>query len=197
MFALGVLLLTLPLLALLAVAILIESGRPVLFRQLRAGYRKRPFWIYKFRTLRPGPHDPLNPDTYATRVGWMLRRYGLDELPQLWNVVRGEMSLVGPRPTVLDQAARYDAFEQRRLHVKPGLTGWAQIHGRTRLPWPERITLDVWYIDHRSMRLDLYILARTALMLFIGSAAPSAPLQTAYRHKASLATRPIHPRKAA
>jgi lipopolysaccharide/colanic/teichoic acid biosynthesis glycosyltransferase len=108
-------------------------------------------------------------DPRITRAGGFLRRLSLDELPQLWNVLRGDMSLVGPRPTLAYQVERYTPHQRRRLEVKPGLTGWAQIHGRASLPWEERIELDVWYVEHRSFWLDLRILARTPLALFSGT----------------------------
>ena len=108
-------------------------------------------------------------DPRITRAGRALRRLSVDELPQLWNVIRGEMSVIGPRPTLAYQVERYTPRQRRRLEVKPGLTGWAQIHGRARLPWEERIELDVWYVDHRSPRVDLEILARTPLALVGGT----------------------------
>ena len=108
-------------------------------------------------------------DPRITRTGRLLRRLSIDELPQLWNVVRGEMSLIGPRPTLRYQVERYDERQRRRLEVKPGITGWAQIHGRAALPWEDRIELDVWYVEHRSPKVDLKILARTPLALFGGT----------------------------
>ncbi len=163
------LVLGLPALVLVAVLIVAENGRPVLFRQTRIGRGSVPFEILKFRTLRPGVHDPGNPRCQVTRVGRVLRRWGLDELPQLWNVLRGEMSLVGPRPTLPEQVAAYGAFERRRLAVRPGLTGWAQIHGRNALDWPARIRLDLWYVDHVSFWLDVRILLRTPKILWTGA----------------------------
>lgn len=163
------LVLSLPLMLLVAVLILVESGRPVLFRQTRIGHRGRRFEMIKFRTLRPGMHDPEAPHRHATRIGQVLRRWSLDEWPQLWHVVRGEMSLVGPRPTLPEQVAAYGAFERRRLEVRPGLTGWAQIHGRNALSWPERIGLDVWYVDHVSFGLDARILLSTPRLLWTGA----------------------------
>ncbi|MDX1545711.1 MAG: sugar transferase [Rhodothermales bacterium] len=162
-------LLSLPLAAGIAAAVAAESGRPVFFRQTRAGRAGRPFTLWKFRTLYPGPHDPERPLARVTRVGAWLRRWGLDELPQLWNVVRGEMSLVGPRPALPEQAAAYDAYERQRLAVRPGLTGWAQIHGRNALSWPERIRLDVWYVRHAGPLLDLRVLLRTPAALRSGA----------------------------
>ncbi|WP_457651207.1 sugar transferase [Rhodocaloribacter sp.] len=164
----GLLLALAPFLLVIAASILVESGRPVFFRQTRTGRGGRPFEVLKFRTLHAGAHDARDPASRTTRVGRILRRWGLDEAPQLWNVLRGEMSLVGPRPTLPEQTARYGPFERRRLEVLPGLTGWAQIHGRNALSWPERFRYDVWYVDHRSLGLDLRILARTPLMLLSG-----------------------------
>jgi lipopolysaccharide/colanic/teichoic acid biosynthesis glycosyltransferase len=156
-----------PALAAIAVAIRLDSPGPALFRQERVGRHGRPFRIVKFRTLVDRPvqshADYLlsAADPRITRVGAFLRRWSLDELPQLWNILRGEMSIVGPRPTLPYQVERYDAFQRRRLEVLPGVTGWAQIAGRNELPWPDRIELDVWYVDNRSLLLDLRILAGT------------------------------------
>jgi lipopolysaccharide/colanic/teichoic acid biosynthesis glycosyltransferase len=172
--AAALLLLTAPLLALAALAIRLESRGPVFYRQLRVGRDGEPFELWKLRTMVPGAEAMgagiyvLEGDTRITRVGRMLRRFSLDELPNLVNVLRGEMAIVGPRPTVQEQVDRYTERQRRRLEVKPGITGWAQINGRTSLPWPERIELDVWYVEHRSLRLDLRILARTARMLATG-----------------------------
>jgi lipopolysaccharide/colanic/teichoic acid biosynthesis glycosyltransferase len=163
---------TLPLAAAIAAAIKLEDGGRVLFRQERIGRNGVPFEIVKFRTLVDAPaRDPVDylisaQDPRITRVGAFLRRWSLDELPQLWNVLVGDMSVVGPRPTLRYQVERYDDFQRRRLDVLPGVTGWAQISGRNQLRWPERIELDVWYVDHRSIRLDLRILAATLPELF-------------------------------
>ena len=168
------LLLAAPLLALAALAIRLESRGPVFYRQLRVGKDREPFELWKLRTMVPGAETMgagiyvVEGDTRITRVGRLLRRFSLDELPNLVNVVKGDMALVGPRPTVQEQVDRYTDRQLRRLEVKPGITGWAQINGRTSLPWPERIELDVWYVEHRSLRLDLRILARTARMLATG-----------------------------
>jgi len=159
--AAALLFVTFPLLVLASLCILLESGRPVFFRQKRVGRHGQVFTIYKLRTLHQRPHDLTAPGQHATRVGTVLRRWALDELPQLWNVLKGEMSLVGPRPTLPDQVAQYGPFERRRLDVRPGLTGWAQVNGRNALTWPERIRLDVWYVDNQSLGLDLRILLRT------------------------------------
>jgi lipopolysaccharide/colanic/teichoic acid biosynthesis glycosyltransferase len=168
------LLVTAPLLALAALAIRVESRGRVFYRQLRVGRYGDPFELWKLRTMVPGAETMgagiyvLDGDPRITRVGRMLRRFSLDELPNLVNVLRGDMAIVGPRPTVQEQVDRYTDRQRRRLDVKPGITGWAQINGRTSLPWPDRIELDVWYVEHRSMRLDLRILARTARMLATG-----------------------------
>jgi lipopolysaccharide/colanic/teichoic acid biosynthesis glycosyltransferase len=165
---------TAPLLALAALAIRLESRGPVFYRQRRVGRHGRPFELWKLRTMVPGAESMgagvyvLEGDPRITRVGRLLRRFSFDELPNLVNVLRGEMAMVGPRPTVQEQVDRYTERQLRRLEVKPGITGWAQINGRTSLPWPERIELDVWYVEQRSLRLDLRILARTARMLASG-----------------------------
>jgi lipopolysaccharide/colanic/teichoic acid biosynthesis glycosyltransferase len=164
-----------PVLALGAAAIKLSDGGPVFYRQRRVGLRGDEFELLKLRTMEVGAEQKgagyaVNEgDPRITRVGRALRRLSLDELPQLWNVVRGDMSLIGPRPTLAYQVERYTPHQRRRLEVKPGITGWAQIHGRARLPWEERIELDVWYVEHRSPWLDLKILARTPLALFAGT----------------------------
>ncbi|HEU4449599.1 MAG TPA: sugar transferase, partial [Gaiellaceae bacterium] len=161
-----------PLLAGIALAIKLDSHGRVLFRQERIGRHGRSFRIVKFRTLVDEPPQEAvdylisAADPRITRLGGFLRRWSLDELPQLWNVLRGEMSIVGPRPTLRYQVERYDDFQRRRLEVLPGVTGWAQIRGRNELSWPERIELDVWYVDHRSLGLDLRILLATVRTLF-------------------------------
>ena len=160
-----------PLIGALAAAVKLESRGPVLFRQERVGRDGRPFEILKLRTLRGDP--PAKPadylisadDSRITRVGAFLRRWSLDELPQLWNIIRGDMSIVGPRPTLRYQVDQYTPFQRRRLEVLPGITGWAQIHGRNHLTWPQRIEHDVWYVDHRSLSLDLRILLATPRIL--------------------------------
>ena len=148
---------------------------PVLYRQTRVGRDGVDFELLKLRTMIVGAETKGagfavdRGDSRITRAGRVLRKLSLDELPQLWNVVRGDMSLIGPRPTLRYQVDQYTPHQLRRLEVKPGITGWAQIHGRATLPWAERIELDVWYVDHRSPRLDLLILARTPLALFGGT----------------------------
>jgi len=164
-----------PVLALAALAIKLEDGGPVLYRQTRVGKDGVDFELLKLRTMvvgaeRLGAGFAVNQgDARITRVGRVLRRLSVDELPQLWNVLRGDMSVIGPRPTLRYQVERYTARQRRRLEVKPGLTGWAQIHGRARLPWEQRIELDVWYVEHRSPWVDLRILLRTPLALVGGT----------------------------
>jgi lipopolysaccharide/colanic/teichoic acid biosynthesis glycosyltransferase len=172
--AAALLVVTAPLLAVAAVAIRLESRGPVFYRQRRVGRHGDPFELLKLRTMVPGAEAMgagiyvLEGDPRITRVGRLLRRFSFDELPNLINVLRGDMAIVGPRPTVQEQVDRYTERQLRRLEVRPGITGWAQIKGRTSLPWPDRIELDVWYVEHRSLRLDLRILARTARMLASG-----------------------------
>jgi lipopolysaccharide/colanic/teichoic acid biosynthesis glycosyltransferase len=164
-----------PVLAVAAVAIKLEDGGPVLYRQTRVGRDGQDFDLLKVRTMvvgaeTKGPGFAVNKgDVRITKVGRFLRATSLDELPQLWNVLRGEMSLIGPRPTLRYQVERYTDRQRRRLEVRPGLTGWAQIHGRASLPWEDRIELDVWYVEHRSPQVDLKILLRTPLALFGGT----------------------------
>jgi len=166
------LVLTSPLIGLAALATRLEDRGPVLYRQTRVGKGGEDFELLKLRTMvvgaeRLGAGYAVNVgDARITRVGRFLRRTSIDELPQLWNVLRGDMSVIGPRPTLRYQVEQYDAHQRRRLEVRPGLTGWAQVQGRAALPWPERIELDVWYVDHRTPRLDLEILLRTPLALF-------------------------------
>jgi lipopolysaccharide/colanic/teichoic acid biosynthesis glycosyltransferase len=164
-----------PLLALSALAVKLEDGGPVLYRQTRVGMDGVDFELLKLRTMivgaeRVGAGYAVNAgDPRITRVGRLLRKLSLDELPQLWNVVRGDMSVIGPRPTLRYQVEKYTDRQRRRLEVKPGITGWAQIHGRAALPWEERIELDVWYVEHRSPLLDLRILLRTPPALLGGT----------------------------
>ena len=164
-----------PALAAAAVGIKLQDRGPILYRQRRVGLNGEEFELLKLRTMVVGAETrgagfAVNEgDPRITRVGRLLRRLSVDEIPQLWNVVRGEMSLIGPRPTLAYQVDRYTPRQRRRLEVKPGITGWAQIHGRARLPWDERIELDVWYVEHRSPWLDLKILARTPRALFAGT----------------------------
>ncbi len=167
--------LTAPLVALLALAIRLESPGHPIYRQVRVGRDGALFEIYKLRTMVSGAEFTgaglaiAAGDDRITRLGTLLRRYSLDELPNLWNVVRGEMSIVGPRPTLKGQVDRYTPRQRGRLAVKPGITGWAQINGRASLPWPERIELDLWYVEHRSLALDLRIISRTLGLVLRGS----------------------------
>jgi lipopolysaccharide/colanic/teichoic acid biosynthesis glycosyltransferase len=159
--------LTAPLVLTLMVLIRLESPGDPLYTQIRVGRDGVPFRIYKLRTMVSGAefHGAglaiAEGDSRITRLGRLLRRTSLDELPNLWNVARGEMSVVGPRPTLQHQVDAYTERQRGRLSVKPGITGWAQVNGRASLPWPERIELDLWYVEHRSLRLDLEILRRT------------------------------------
>jgi len=163
--------------------IVLDSGRPALLRQRRAGKDGRPFGMFKFRTmvqnavdvgraleLSEDPFGVVRDDPRITRPGGILRRTGLDELPQLLNVLRGQMSLVGPRPDLVEQVENYTDSDRRRLAVPPGITGWSQVQGREEIPWPERIALDIWYIEHWTLRLDLKI-----LLLTIGQYARGEP----------------------
>ena len=163
-----------PILAIAAIAIKLDSRGPVFYMARRVGRDGAEFDLCKLRTMHTG-NDPvgvgtpvLPGDARVTRVGNFLRRFSLDELPNLINVIRGEMSVVGPRPTLAAQVDDYTPHQRRRLEVKPGLTGWAQVNGRAGIPWDERIELDVWYVEHRSIGLDVRILARTARLLITG-----------------------------
>jgi sugar transferase EpsL len=157
-----------PVMGLTALAVWRTMGRPVLFRQARPGLHGKPFVMYKFRTmrdLRDAEGNLLPDEARLTPFGRWLRTTSLDELPELVNVLRGEMSLVGPRPLLMEYLERYTPEQARRHEVKPGITGWAQIHGRNNLSWEERLRLDVWYVDHWSLWLDLKILWRTLWMV--------------------------------
>jgi len=158
------LLISAPLMAAIALAIRWSMGRPILFRQMRPGYRGEPFNLLKFRTMNAArdARGCLLPDAARlTPIGRLLRRLSLDELPQLWNVFRGDMSLVGPRPLLIQYVDRYTPEQARRHDKKPGITGWAQVHGRNGLTWPEKFSLDLWYVDNWSLWLDIRILVRT------------------------------------
>jgi len=168
------LLVTAPVMAVAMIAIRAESPGRVIYRQRRVGKDGRPFDVFKLRTMVDGAEHlgaglAVNAgDTRITRVGALLRRTSLDELPNLVNVLRGDMSLIGPRPTLPVQVAQYSERQRRRLSVKPGITGWAQVNGRASLPWAERIELDLYYVEHRSLGLDLKILSRTPAMVLSG-----------------------------
>lgn len=155
-----------PVLLILAILVGISFGTPILFKQQRPGLRGRPFFIYKFRTMteaRDSNHHLLADSQRLTRLGRFLRNYSLDELPELFNVLKGEMSLVGPRPLLMQYLELYSAEQIRRHDVLPGITGWAQINGRNALTWEEKFNLDVWYVDHWSLGLDIKILVNTAV----------------------------------
>jgi lipopolysaccharide/colanic/teichoic acid biosynthesis glycosyltransferase len=182
---------TAPLSALIAVAIRLEGGGPAIYRQRRVGRDGAEFDLYKFRTMVSGS-DPVGigtavaaGDPRVTRVGRLLRKLSLDELPNLLNVLRGDMAIVGPRPTIPAQVELYTARQRRRLEVRPGLTGWAQVSGRAAIDWGERIELDVWYVDNRSPALDARILARTVRLLLtgqgIGGETPSSRVPPEWR----------------
>ena len=172
--AVALLVVTGPLQAVVALLIRLESHGPPVYRQRRVGRAGEPFQLYKLRTMVAGAEGMGaglavdEGDERITRVGRWLRRTSLDELPNLVNVVRGEMSLVGPRPTVQVQVDRYTQRQRRRLDARPGITGWAQVNGRASLPWHERIELDLWYLEHASLALDLRILVRSARMAVTG-----------------------------
>ena len=160
-----------PLLAVVALLVRVRMGTPVLFRQQRPGRGGRPFEMTKFRTMtdRRGPDGELLPDAERlTSLGRWLRRTSVDELPELLNVVHGDMSLVGPRPLLVEYLPLYSPEQSRRHEVRPGITGWAQVNGRNAVTWDEKFALDVWYVDHRSTRLDLEILAKTVSQVFSG-----------------------------
>lgn len=152
-----------PVMVVVAVLIKIQLGSPVLFRQRRSGRHEREFTILKFRTMRPPRHADETDQERDTAFGRRLRALSLDELPQLVNVLRGEMSLIGPRPTLPEQVVHYDERQRGRLAIRPGVTGWAQVNGRNSISWPERIELDLWYIANRSLLVDLKVLWRTVL----------------------------------
>jgi lipopolysaccharide/colanic/teichoic acid biosynthesis glycosyltransferase len=163
-----------PVLLVVMIAIRVESPGSPIYRQRRIGLHGEPFEMLKLRTMVSGAEHQgaglaVNyGDPRITRLGHFLRRFSIDELPNLVNVLRGEMTLVGPRPTIQAQVDQYTPLQRRRLEVKPGITGWAQINGRASLPWHERIELDIWYVDHRTLRLDLAILWKTVRLLVSG-----------------------------
>lgn len=164
--ALFLLFLMLPIMLIIALLVRIMIGSPVLFKQERPGIRSKPFYLFKFRTMteEKDAYGQLLPDDQRlTSLGKFLRKFSLDEIPQLLNVVKGEMSFVGPRPLLMEYLPLYSAEQVRRHEVKPGITGWAQVNGRNAISWGEKFALDVWYVDHRSFWLDLKILWRTLL----------------------------------
>jgi lipopolysaccharide/colanic/teichoic acid biosynthesis glycosyltransferase len=190
--SLAVMLVMLPVTFVVALLIYLTDRGPVFFMQKRAGPGEVEYEVYKFRSMRVnnisademGQVRGDNP--LVTPIGRFIRRFKLDEFPQLINVVRGEMSLVGPRPTIIEQVRRYDDFERRRLLMRPGMTGWAQVNGNTELSWAERIALDVWYVDHWSLWLDLVCLAKTVQVIVQGERPNPRPLAQALEHKERL-----------
>jgi sugar transferase EpsL len=154
----------LPVAMVVALAVRLQMGRPVFFRQVRPGYKAVPFTLLKFRTMNSAGDAQgslLSDEKRLTKLGELLRRFSLDEIPQLWNVLKGEMSLVGPRPLLSQYLGRYTPEQERRHEVKPGVTGWAQVNGRNALSWEQRFELDVWYVDHWSLWIDLKIIVKT------------------------------------
>lgn len=187
--ALAGLLVASPLIAAVALAIRIEGLGPVLFAQMRPGIFGRPFRLYKFRTMRDArtaEGQPLPDAERLTPLGRLLRRFSLDELPQLWNVLRGDLSLVGPRPLLIQYLTRYSPEQARRHLVKPGITGWAQVNGRNAVSWEEKFALDVWYVDHWSLRLDLRILLQSAKSVLTGHGVSSPGQATTEEFRGSL-----------
>jgi lipopolysaccharide/colanic/teichoic acid biosynthesis glycosyltransferase len=165
----------LPVMAVVALGILATMGRPILFRQMRPGFRGEPFELIKFRSMGPESDKdgrPVPAKERLSRLGAFLRRTSIDELPELWNIVKGEMSLVGPRPLLMDYLPHYSAEQARRHDVKPGLTGLAQVNGRQTLDWEGRFALDVWYVDNWTLGLDLRILGSTIVEVIRGRGVP-------------------------
>lgn len=169
--SLTALILLAPLMLLIAIAIRLTMGSPILFRQQRPGLHGQPFSLLKFRTMANG--DGTDADR-LTSLGRFLRRTSLDELPEFWNILKGEMSLVGPRPLLMHYLPLYSPQQARRHEVKPGLTGWAQVKGRNALSWDEKFAADVWYVDHQSLGLDLEIIARTVVLILSGEGVAAA-----------------------
>jgi sugar transferase EpsL len=168
-----------PVLAGLALAIRLSMGRPILFRQLRPGYKGEPFEVYKFRTMKDAvdaESEPLPDEERLTKIGVFMRQLSLDELPQLWNILKGDMSFIGPRPLLMEFLKWYTPEQMRRHDVKPGVTGWAQVQGRHDIPFSKRLALDVWYVDNRSTSLDLKIVGLTFLKVL--SMRGAQPAQT-------------------
>ena len=179
-----------PILAAVALTVRLALGRPVLFRQTRPGLHGKPFTLYKFRSMNPpaGGGSPAEDEgERLTRVGAFLRSTSLDELPELWNVLRGDMSLVGPRPLLMEYLPLYTAEQARRHEVRPGMTGWAQVNGRNAITWVEKFELDVWYVDHRCFRLDLKIMALTIRQVLSrqGVSEPGQATATSFKGQSS------------
>jgi lipopolysaccharide/colanic/teichoic acid biosynthesis glycosyltransferase len=188
----------LPVLLVVALVMAIALGRPVFFRQQRSGLHGNEFSILKFRTMRPENYAGESDADRSTRLGALLRMLSLDELPQLWNVLKGDMSIIGPRPTLPEQVVHYNTRQRGRLAVRPGLTGWAQVKGRNSISWPERIELDLWYIQHRSLALDTKIIGLTIARLLRphgitgdGGVNPGFPVPS----QSELQPQPLQPRR--
>lgn len=178
-----------PLLLVIAGVIRAVIGSPILFRQKRPGFRGRPFELIKFRTMRDirGTDGALLADgERMNKLGWMLRKTSLDELPELWNVLKGEMSLVGPRPLLMEYLPLYTSEQARRHEVKPGMTGWAQVNGRNAISWEEKFRLDVWYVENCSFGLDIKILLLTVLKVFKGEGISQKGHATAQKFRGSV-----------
>ncbi|WP_166041581.1 sugar transferase [Sphingosinicella sp. YJ22] len=185
-----------PILLIVALAVLLAMGRPVLFRQQRPGLHGRPFEMLKFRTMRDDARlgsDVASDSKRLTRTGRFLRATSLDELPELWNVLRGDMSLVGPRPLLMQYLDRYTAEQARRHDVRPGLTGWAQVNGRNALSWEEKFALDTWYVDNRSFWLDIRIILMTVWSLVRPRGISAEGSATMHEFMGSEATPPTPP----
>lgn len=188
-FSLVLALLLLPLLVLLAVRVYIDLGSPALFRQQRPGLRGKPFTFYKFRTMNNRTDEDgrlLSDDGRLTGFGRYLRRTSLDELPQLFNVIRGDMSLVGPRPLLMEYLDLYTDEQMRRHAVKPGITGWAQVNGRNAITWEEKFGLDLWYVDNRGFFLDLRIILLTVVRIIRKEGISQEGMATAEKFKGSI-----------
>lgn len=186
--ALVLLVLLAPVMLVTALLVARRMGSPVLFRQIRPGLHGRPFAVFKFRTMAEahGPDgQPLPDDQRLTPLGALMRRLSLDELPQLFNVLKGDMSLVGPRPLLMEYLPLYTAEQMRRHDVLPGITGWSQVHGRNAISWDEKFALDIWYVDHRSFLLDLRILFLTARRVWSGSGVAKAGFVTTDKFQGS------------
>ena len=183
-----------PVLSVVAVLIRLKLGSPVFFHQTRPGLQGRPFRMFKFRTMAEA-YDAngaaLPDESRLTKFGRFLRASSLDELPELWNVLRGDMSLVGPRPLLMDYLTLYTPYQARRHNVRPGITGWAQVNGRNALSWEDKFKLDVWYVDHRSLWLDIKILSLTVRKVLVREGINAAGDATMPRFKGSISTRKL------
>jgi sugar transferase EpsL len=173
-----------PLLGVIALTVMVSIGSPVIYRQQRPGLKGKPFHLFKFRTMREGEGEDVERLTW---LGRFLRRFSLDELPELWNVLKGDMSLVGPRPLLMQYLGRYTPEQARRHEVKPGITGWAQVNGRNAVSWEQKFAYDVWYVDHRSFGLDLKILFLTFWKVLRGEGVTQAGQATMEEFKGSAA----------